>query len=360
MKIKKFVSMLLFCSSYICVGAINPSFADTFDRRAILACSKTSNQFVVRFGTIYNEDTIDKAELIKVSPQIEKMYKDFSSAEDRECQLSNGKKIEVTTYRYQAYAYGMGGADPDAAFILKIDDQPVYYKRKFYLGYGQEKFLLNGLFYDDGHLYEDVSNRLEDKHSRNENLSEEEGRELERDDRRKKLRENLSPFCKEILSTRENPHYSKTERVPSGFISHLDIDLNNDGKVDRVFRIGGGSADGGVGSGSHAFDGSFLIAFTNGNAREETFLKDIKNEKYELNLDLGWKRIMGIPEWDAILISQSYAGNTGRYIYNVPFNYQGTNYIYAFEVKEDAIPRRSVSKLSSDNKFLMPVCQYAD
>lgn len=339
--------------------------ADVFWRKAILACSKDSNQFVIRFGTLWNEDTIDKAELVETSPQIMDLYKTLSVAPNGQCKLPDGKKVEVRSSSSQSFGYGMGGGDPDSNFTLKIDGLPIFYKKKYYLGYGQEKSVINSIFYDDGSLYQDVSGRLAPKDQKYPEsvLSKDEQKELYKDRTRASIKDNLSEFCKELLRARTPSKYSNLEKIPLGFLSSLDLDVNNDGKIDKVFRVGGGSSDCGVSCGTHYFDGSFLIAFTDGDNYIPQFLKDMndaqkeREESYPFNLNLGVKSIEEIPEWKAYFISYSPSANTARYIYNIPFSYKGTNYIEAFEVKEEAVPRRSIVKMTPDNK-LMPVCKY--
>ena len=347
---KNIYRLLVLITCFGTLWEMPTAHADVFWRKAILACSKDTNQFVIRFGTLWNDDKIDKAELVKTSPDIGDLYKKFTVVPDGQCILPDGKKVRVRSSVSQAFAYGMGGADPDSGFILEVNDHPVFYKKKFYLGYGQEKFVLNSVLYDDGVLYEDVSGRLEikDKRYPESVLSDDEKKEFYRDRVRVRLKENVSEFCKELLGSKTKPEYSKPEKIPLGFLSSFNFDLNNDGKIDKVFRIGGSSADCGVGCGTHYFDGSFLMVFTDGEEKVPQFIEDMNNiqkgrdDDYLFNLDLGIKSIEKISDWSAYFISYSASGNTARYIYNVPFGYKGTNYIEAFEVSEDGARTHSV------------------
>lgn len=169
------------------------------------------------------------------------------------------------------------------------------------------------------------------------------------------MEQGLSAFCKEIkpFIAKDAP-YSKAEKIPSGFLSNLKTDINNDGKIDNIYRIGGGSYDCGEGCGNHYFDGSYLIAFVNAQEKIPLFLETMRQKEFNVDVEPSIKEIK---EWDALFISQSLSGNSARYIYNTPLAYKGKNYISTFEVSEKAIPRRSVNELTRDNQ-LIARCEY--
>lgn len=332
--------------------------ADEFHRQAILACSTDSNEFVIRFGFLWNDDPIESAEFTKVAPLIETRWNKFPHAAITEgkskCTLPDGKHIHLSDGTGQAYAYGAGGANPSAYFTLMIDNKPIYYKKIYFQGYGSELFNISGILYSEGHILEDVTSlRFADQN----NLPNEEKEELRHDERRQYYRDHLSDFCKKMLTEKIEPEYSEVERVPNGFLSFMDIDLNNDGKVDKVYRIGGSSVDC-VSCGSHYFDGSFLFAFTNGTNKLNAFLRDIKKKEYEAPEKL-YANTKQIEEWDALYISKKFLLKSPRYVYNYPVSYQGKNYIYSFSVSENAVPRRTISELIANNT-LFPICAYAD
>lgn len=339
--------------------SIYPSLAhaDYWARIAVLACNEQNNQFAVRFGVISNENPIDKIKLEPTSKAIEDAWKHMSIKLNGTCALLNKQKILISNKSAQSFPYGMGGADPDVFFSLKINDKYIFYNRIFYEGYSIEKYDLQAIMYDGKNLIEDVSSRLVSEYP----LSKEENKEYLSDqvakDHKKQLEDNLSNFCKEIkpILTKE-AKYSEPESIPDGFLSNLEMDINNDGKIDKIYRIGGGNSDCGVGCGTHSFDGSFLIIFSKGLEKIQNFLQTIHRGEYAVD---DKQSIKEIPEWNALFVSQSLSGNSSSYIYNTPITYNGKNYISTFEVSEKAVPRRSVGELTKDNK-LITLCKYPE
>lgn len=371
----------------IMVGCISnvSAYADTFNRIGILKCDSSRNSFIVRFGIVYNEDPIDQAELSEIPDSVAKNWRSLPLQNSQSCQLSDGKKIFLSTKNKQAYAYGAGGGDPSATFILEKNDKNIYYSKTFYAGYGAGRYLVNAITYENGQLkacsfYEkniesclsqgkglnwctynaekstsiecnDVSSRLA-----GDALSDEERSEFQREKERLSLQDNLSPLCKELRAhapSHKNDTYEYIGKISGGHLSVMSIDINNDGKVDKVFRVGGSSADC-VSCGTHYFDGSYLVAFNGSQQKIPDFLSSLNKKEYEIDRE---PNIKYLPEWDAHFISLGMAGSSARYVYNVPFVYKEDSYIYSFETNIEKTPSSSISKITPDN-HVENVCKF--
>lgn len=330
-------------------------WADEYHRVAVLGCDIQHNQFVIRFGGFANDTPLKDAEFLPVTPSIANMWKKTELKKEGECTLENGKKILLSKKNGQVFPYGMGGADPDAFFTLKIDDKNIYYNADFYIGYGTGDYVLNAVVYADEKLQEcvpdtkdtdavvckDVSARLEGK-----DFSESEKKHIEYNKQRKFLQERLSPFCRSIDASKwENLKYINEYPVLDGMLSEGEIDINNDGKKDKLYSI---SND------KHYFDGNYLIIFPEKQEKIPEFLKSIKQDHYSLEEQPG---IKALPQWDAYVISIGSTHSSTRYINNRPFFYKGINYIYSSETNESQIPASTISELTKDNKIKI-LCEF--
>ena len=130
------------------------AYADTFKRVGILKCDSEGNKFIVRFGVLYNDDALDKAELADMPDSLSQEWTSIPLQENQSCQLVDGQKISLSVKNKQAFAYGMGGGDPDATFTLKINDKNIYYQETFYNGYGAGKYSINAVSYKNHRLKE--------------------------------------------------------------------------------------------------------------------------------------------------------------------------------------------------------------
>lgn len=135
--------------------------ADIFSREAVLKCSESTNEFIIRFGTLYNEavenNDVTKTEFVPVSSFIQKKWDQLPFSEKNKCILSNGQSVAVHVGDSNNRPYGMGGANPDIHFMLKINDTDVYFGKRFYAGYNNDFFDIDSVYYDGTGLFEGVS-----------------------------------------------------------------------------------------------------------------------------------------------------------------------------------------------------------
>lgn len=363
----------------IAISSVTVSaYADTFKRVGILKCDSEGTRFIVRFGVLYNDDALDKAELADMPDNLSQEWASIPFQENQTCRLANGQKISLSVKNKQAFAHGMGGGDPDATFTLEINDKNIYRHKTFYHGYGARKYSINAVSYKDYQLKEcsaynaaiekclaqgkrrgwcvfntdknqtiecgDVSKRLA-----GDALSNEERKELEKETKKTFLRDSLPPICNEIHTpapSNGNDKYEYIGRILDAHLSALSIDINNDGHVDKVFRIGGSSGDC-ISCGGNYFDGSYLVAFIDSQEKVPDFLSHMKEKGYEIGKE---PNIKHLPEWGAYFISLGLADSSARYVYNVPFAFKGENYIYSFETNTEKTPSSSISKIMKDNR----------
>lgn len=351
--------------------------ADTFQRVGALMCDARNNKFIVRFGLLFNDDSLDKAELADMPDNLLPGWRAATLQTNSSCQLADGRKISLSVRHGQSFPYGQGGGNPDAGFTLKIDGKDIYYNETFFAGYALGEYTINAVIYQNRQLTEcsgysstietcraeekpysqcllnrapqeitcsDATNRLDGNA-----LSSQERTERERTKKRHSLAKNISPFCKEL---RAQPHitykdYEYIGKTPGGHLSVIDIDINNDGKIDRVFRNGASSQDC-MGCGYNYFDGSFLIAFTAGHEKAADFIAAAKEN--DLGLDSNHAGVRHIADWGAYFISLGAADASVRYVYNIPLVFKGEAYIYSFAINKNHIPSANISKITKDNQ----------
>ncbi len=350
------------------LSSSNIAHADDFSRMALLKCDEDKNEFIIRFGTIYPryEDAAPvtpEEELTPVSRDIQKKWDSRPSAKNNTCTLSDGKKIEVSVHSGIAFAYGVGGADPNVFFTLKVDNRPIFYKSLFYAGYSSlGVFVLESLYYDGKDLSQGISARLTAK-----SLPHEEAEALRRDKRKEELGKNVSQSCRDMRNLLSQEYsYSDIKRINSnGFASRATIDINNDGNDEYIIRIGGGPGDCGAGCGNHYFDGSLILSFETKEKADEFYTQigelDIINALFDARDERSYfyKSVIADPKWNAHIISINRNGNSPHYIYNTPVKHEGKTYISTFEVRETAIIRRSLSLITPEYKATK-ICEYPD
>lgn len=342
-------SLFILVTIFLLVNMPSAS-ADTFQRIGALKCDTDRNTFIIRFGLLWNDDAAEKAELSQAPPTIISHWSTLAQKPQQSCQLSNGKQVSLSIKVGQSFAHGMGGANPDASFTLTVGQETVYFENVFFQGYSIGKYAVSSVFYKEGALSEcsvdnciDVSNRLA-----GDALSAAEVSAQEKASQKKNLKESLSPFCEEIrtnLPPDSNDSYEHIGRIPSGHLYAVDMDINNDGKTDKVFRIAGSS---------HYFDGSYLIVFTGEQEKITDFLHVFKKDGYEIGVE---PNIKFLPEWGAYFISMGLSGSSARYVHNVPFAYKDKNYIYTTEHNKEKIPSTSISLITPNNQS-RTVCEY--
>jgi hypothetical protein len=255
----------------------------------------------------------------------------------------------------------------------------------FWAGYRVQQMAMGAVWYRDGRLLEcpdptstvdrngdtiaaprskcvDASNRLQGN-----GLTDEEKNEVSKDKVRDELDAALTPTCRTLrdgveaalrkhdIPTYKYFGYHDLGDTRSGALSELDIDINNDGVNDRVFRLGG-NIDDCIVCGGQFFYGSYLYAFTGSKDGVNAFLDYIRanNDKAKD----GEPMIAALEQWGGVLITLGQAGgsrryiqdhSSARYVFTMPFVADGTTYIYSFEGNTDKIPAAIISKMHPDN-----------
>lgn len=344
----KFISILVFLILFPPVQ----SYADTFGRTKVLACDEESDQFIIRFGTLYNFEPLKEEDLVSINNDLLQTWKKQKITSNNTCTLKSGIKVKLTGYGGQSFPYGAGGGDPNSYAILFLDDNPIYYKKAYYANH---KFVIGAIYGTINSLYqcsakddygcENVSYRLKP-----EGLPPNEKDEEQKDKEREELKNNLSSECRELKHTYYDRDSSKMweklaptpSRIP---LSVQRMDINNDETPDTIFRLG---YDGrcGVGCGTHYFDGNILIAFTEDQKQSDQFVKDLATSEIKFDTP---DFINKIRSYGGIFFS---LGNNSaiRYVYNTPFQFKGETYIYSMSTNQEHVPRYVISQILPNNQ----------
>jgi hypothetical protein len=297
----------------------------------------------VRFGLRYNEDPYSQTKLAEVPEELKKFWE--SKAISKECHLNDGKIIEVSTLRGPAFAYGMGGGDPEVFFKLRVNDGQIYYAKTFYSGRGTESYPVAAIYYQDGKLLEcptttEIS-ACQDETVRltKAQYSEDELIVLNRDKKRSQLAGELSPFCQAFPKT--SKVFDGISSIPTGFYSKHSIDIDNNGSLDDVVLLGNTNG---------YFDGSYLMLFQEPQ-KIPAFL-----QKPDIEIE-GDSKVRFLPEWRAYFISIGQSESSARYVYNEPMIYNNKTYIVASESNRDRVPSKVIGEMLPDHTVKI-LCQF--
>lgn len=108
------------------------AMADELHTYAEVVCRTGTNAALVRFTTAWNSD----APVYRRLPQAVDLGLSAAPASRRQdCAMANGWKIRVRSGDKQAFAYGMGGADPPAFFSLWVAGRKVMSRNEWKPGY---------------------------------------------------------------------------------------------------------------------------------------------------------------------------------------------------------------------------------
>lgn len=120
------------------IGALTcpgTAYADGLALHAELVCQKGLSAALVRFTTAWNDD----APVYRRLPaRVDAGLSTAGVMRRTNCTMANGWTIRIRTGVEQAFAYGMGGADPPAFFSLWIAHRRVLSRRQWKSGYSAE------------------------------------------------------------------------------------------------------------------------------------------------------------------------------------------------------------------------------
>jgi hypothetical protein len=341
---------LLFTSKVFALGASN----------AVLACSKTTIEFMVRFSLTGSNSGEGSRELLKAGRSIEQIWRSLVIAKGNVCSLPDGREVSVSSSDGPSFAYGFGGGDPDRFFSLKIGGQDAYYKQRHYAGREVGWAEISSVRFDGLALMEcrpddsgqsfchDESIRL----GGNALTAEEKSRRLD-DDQRLALSAKLTPFCKGLPAPDEiqaqSPLRLEQRKTAGNFsLSLAHFDFDSDGLIDVVYRFGGRSDDC-RSCGSHYFDGSMLIVFLDRTSAVTAFEDALANEQFDIEKVA--ETLTQHPEWKGFLVGRGQAGSSIRYVYNVFFSAAQRSYVYAFETNNSKVPSSVVDEIIPNGRF---------
>lgn len=117
------------------VGLAGAASADERYPHGDLLCDGKAAIAVVRFTTSFNEE---RPVYRRLPVAVDGGLSADSGSDRTDCRLPDGKTVRLRIGVEQAFAYGMGGADPSSFFSLWIDKRKVLSKRVWRVGYGQD------------------------------------------------------------------------------------------------------------------------------------------------------------------------------------------------------------------------------
>jgi len=109
--------------------------ADELALHSEVVCQKGLNVALVRFTTAWNADP---PAYRRLPLSIDRGLSAAQPSRRHDCTMANGWNIRVRSGEKQAYAYGMGGADPPAFFSLWIARHKVMSRKEWKPGYGND------------------------------------------------------------------------------------------------------------------------------------------------------------------------------------------------------------------------------
>lgn len=136
----------LFISVGLALGTAQAQ-ADEIAYHIGLQCQ--GSQAAIRFGT---DDDGGPIEWNRLPPEREKQWAATPIKLEGKCTLRDGTKLVVRSAEEQAFAYGMGGADPPGFFSLWIDGKKIVSREDFKPGYASDEPYYNTVFYAPGSL----------------------------------------------------------------------------------------------------------------------------------------------------------------------------------------------------------------
>ncbi len=270
-----------------------------------------------------------------------------------------------------------GGVDPDGYFKLIINGHYVYDKMQFFTGHAKMTFDLSAIGYDGKTLLEcnpqeqtdydrdnvtsnpvcyDESKRLLPGRKY---LTHYEQLEFEADQRLAVLERNLSQFCRSLPVRRYSDETSALVSPNPGLLfdgsgedgDEQDIDINNDGKTDRILFYKQGFWP-------PYDDAGYLIAFTRDVSKADDFLADHaafakviadaenQNDPQAEALQKGSRTLK--QNWDAYLI------NLGDD--NDVLTWKGKQYIYSENLYGE-LPSVNISEMLPNNT-IKTICAF--
>jgi hypothetical protein len=113
----------------------NAALADYQTTHADVVCASHANIAVARFAESEDENT---PSYIAVPESIDGGLSHTSAKDRTDCTLPNGMTIRLKKGDEQAFAYGMGGADPPSFFSLWLNQRRVISKKVWKPGYAMD------------------------------------------------------------------------------------------------------------------------------------------------------------------------------------------------------------------------------
>lgn len=109
--------------------------ADYWTPHADITCSRDGNVALIRFGGAEDEEPTRFRTLPR---KVDDGLSRARPSKRTDCRLPNGWRLRLRDGERQAFAYGMGGADPPAFFSLWINQRQVFSTKEWKPGYGND------------------------------------------------------------------------------------------------------------------------------------------------------------------------------------------------------------------------------
>lgn len=126
---------LAIVSAWLAVIAAPAAKADYWTSHADITCSRSGNVALIRFGGAEDEEP---TKFRRLPRRIDGGLSRARPSERTDCRLPNGWRLRLRSGDRQAFAYGIGGADPPAFFSLWINRRKIVSAKEWKPGYGDD------------------------------------------------------------------------------------------------------------------------------------------------------------------------------------------------------------------------------
>jgi hypothetical protein len=374
----------LFAVLFLFIPLLSIVPAHAQEQIATIQCDSTHNKALIRFGLSKSyprhNDIVTDGYYAPIPASLEGAWAPVSKQFAGQCKLKNGQTLllaynGVTTGRGDDFGDGTMNVSLTIDGHLAYDFFPIQNSMLGSAG-SLDSFNINAILFDgtilqeydetaDGHLtYQDVSRRLRPDFAYTNSV---EAAFWKKQQEQNLLSKHLSAFCKSFDFSNSYQERGKSWKLLSPSLNNkpkfqLDVflnvrefslDINNSGKLSSVFYIDYAADDNP--------ENSVLVAFTKKPELAERFDTGIKSGTLVNNPEISIPQDLaaGSVQIGRQMSFDDYQSTTAfdTASVNVPFNYDGTTYIYSYTAGMLVEPASRILEMKPDNS-VKEICRF--